>query len=198
MLRSLSKVWWAFLIRGLAAIAFGLVLWFRPGASLAVMVLLFGGWMLVDGVFTVFGSITHRKENDDWGWMLVGGLMSVVLGVLTLRAPGITAMVLMLYVAVWTIMMGVGQIALGWRIRNQIKNEWMLFLGGALALLFGISILWNPGAGALGIVWLIAGFSVVFGITLIAVAFRLKGMVGKLEGAVDYLKTAVKDRIGSH
>jgi uncharacterized membrane protein HdeD (DUF308 family) len=195
MVRALSKVWWAFLIRGIVAILFGLMLWFRPGLSLAALVMFFGAWMLVDGVFTIFSSIANRKANADWGWMLVGGIMSALLGVLTLRAPGLTAIVLILYIAVWAIMLGIGQIALGWRIRKEIEDEWMLFLGGTLALLFGISILWNPGAGAFGILWMIAFFSVLFGLSLVILSFRLKGLVGKLDKAVDEVKTAVKDRI---
>lgn len=180
MLQALAKSWWIVLIRGVVAVLLGLMLWFRPESSLAVLVLFFGAWMLVDGVFTVVASIVGRKEQEDWGWMLVSGIMSVILGVLTLRAPGITAIVLVLYVAVWAMMLGISQIALGWRIRKETRDEWMLYLGGAVSLLFGISVLWNPGAGALSIVWMIALFALLFGISLIVLSLRLKGLAGRL------------------
>jgi uncharacterized membrane protein HdeD (DUF308 family) len=113
MLNALASAWWVFLVRGIAAVVLGLSLWFQPAASLAVLVVFFGAWMLVDGIFTTVGAITGRKENEEWGWMLVSGIMSAILGALTLHAPGITAVVLVLYVAAWAIMAGISQIALG-------------------------------------------------------------------------------------
>jgi uncharacterized membrane protein HdeD (DUF308 family) len=98
-----------------------------------------------------------------------------------LRAPGITAVVLVLYVAAWAIMAGISHIALGWRIRKEVSGEWLLYLAGAAALLLGLSILWDPGAGALSIAWMLAFFSVLFGIGLIALSLRLKSAGGRLK-----------------
>jgi uncharacterized membrane protein HdeD (DUF308 family) len=88
--------------------------------------------------------------------------------------------VLVLYVAAWAIMAGISQIALGWRIRKEVEGEWLLYLAGAAALLLGLSILWDPGAGALSIAWMLAFLSSLFGIGLIALSLRLKGARGKL------------------
>jgi uncharacterized membrane protein HdeD (DUF308 family) len=88
VLNALSNAWWVFLVRGIAAVALGLSLWLQPAASLAVLVLFFGAWMLVDGIFTAVGAIAGRGENPEWGWMLVYGLLGAVLGGLTLHAPG--------------------------------------------------------------------------------------------------------------
>jgi uncharacterized membrane protein HdeD (DUF308 family) len=179
MLQALASAWWVFLVRGVVAVLLGVTIWFQPAASVAVLVLFFGAWMLVDGGFTVVGSIVRRHDNPEWGWMLVSGLMSLVIGMLTLRAPGITALVLMLFVAVWAMMLGIGQIALGWRVRKEVSNEWMLYLGGAVALGFGIAVMWNPAAGALSVLWMIAFFSILFGVSMILLSFRLKGLARK-------------------
>jgi uncharacterized membrane protein HdeD (DUF308 family) len=181
MLTALSRAWWVFLVRGIAAVVLGLSLWFQPAASLAVLVVFFGAWMLVDGIFTAIGAIAGRKENDEWGWMLVSGILSAILGALTLHAPGITAVVLVLYVAAWAIMAGISQIALGWRIRKEVSGAWWFYLAGAAALLLGLSILWDPGAGALSIAWMLAFFAVLFGIGLIALSLRLKSAGGRLK-----------------
>ena len=178
MLQALASTWWVFLVRGIAAVLLGITIWVQPAASVAVLVLFFGAWMLVDGVFTSIGSIVRRKENPEWGWMLVSGIMSLIIGVLTLRAPGLTVVVLVMFVSVWAMMLGIGQIALGWRIRKEVSNEWMLYLSGAVALLFGIMVMWNPAAGALSVLWMIAFFALLYGISLIVLSFRLKGLAG--------------------
>ena len=176
MLQALASAWWVFLIRGIVGVVLGITIWLQPAASVAVLVLFFGAWMLVDGIFTSIGSIVRRHDNPEWGWMLVSGIMSLVIGVLTLRAPGVTVVVLVLFVSVWAMMLGIGQIALGWRIRREVSNEWMLYLSGAVALLFGIMVMWNPAAGAVSVLWMIAFFSILFGISMIVLAFRLKGI----------------------
>jgi len=179
MLRALASVWWVFLIRGIVGVALGVMIWLQPAASVAVLVLFFGAWMLVDGIFTSIGSIVRRHENPEWGWMLVSGILSLVIGLLTLRAPGVTVVVLVLFVAMWAMMLGISQIALGWRIRKEVSNEWMLYLSGAVALLFGFMVMWNPAAGAVSVLWMIAFFSMLFGISMIVLSFRLKGLARK-------------------
>ena len=180
MLQALASAWWVFLVRGIVGVLLGVTIWLQPAASVAVLVLFFGAWMLIDGIFTMIGSIVRRNDNPEWGWMLVSGIMSLVIGLLTLRAPGLTVVVLILFVSVWAMMLGISQIALGWRIRREVSNEWMLYLGGAVALLFGISVMWNPAAGALSVLWMIAFFSILFGISMIVLSFRLKGLARKM------------------
>ena len=179
MLQALASAWWVFLLRGIVSVLLGVAIWFQPVASVAVLVVFFGAWMLVDGIFTSVGSIVRRNENPEWGWMLVSGIMSLVIGVLTLRAPGLTVVVLVMFVSVWAMMLGISQIALGWRIRKELSNEWTLYLSGAVALLFGIMVMWDPAAGAVSVLWMIAFFALLFGIALIVLSFRLKGLARK-------------------
>jgi uncharacterized membrane protein HdeD (DUF308 family) len=190
MLRGLAKYWWAIALRGVVAVLFGLMLMFRPGLSLATLVLLFGAYMLVDGVLTTFGAISGRKENDHWGMLLVGGLLSVLLGLLTFRAPGVAAIALLVYIAAWAIVTGVTLIAAGIRLRKEIESEWFLITGGVLAVLWGFWLLWNPAAGALGILWTMGIFAIAFGVAMILLAFRLKGMAAKLGKAVEGIRQA--------
>ncbi|HEX9181660.1 MAG TPA: DUF308 domain-containing protein, partial [Burkholderiales bacterium] len=93
--------------------------------------------------------------------------------------PGVTVVVLVLFVAMWAMMLGISQIALGWRIRKEVSNEWMLYLSGAVALLFGFMVMWNPAAGAVSVLWMIAFFSILFGVSMIVLSFRLKGLARK-------------------
>jgi uncharacterized membrane protein HdeD (DUF308 family) len=181
----LSKFWWALLLRGIVSVALALLLWLRPGVGLATLMLLLGAYMLVDGIVAVFTAIGGRSDNPDWGWMLAGGVLGALVGLLTLRAPAATALVIVLYVAVWAMMVGVTQIVTAIRVRNEIDNEWMLILGGVLAVLLGLFILWSPGAGVLSMLWTIATFVFLFGLLLIFAALRLRGFAGKMKNVAE-------------
>jgi uncharacterized membrane protein HdeD (DUF308 family) len=172
MLHSLAQNWWALALRGLAAVLFGLLTFLVPGITLLTLVLWFGVYALVDGAFNViafFRSFAHH-----WA-LLVEGLIGLVVGVLTFAWPAITAIALLYLIAFWAIFTGVFEIIAGIRLRKVISNEWLLLLMGLLSLVFGILILFAPGAGALAIVLWIGAYALVFGVFLLALAFRLRG-----------------------
>lgn len=111
-----------------------------------------------------------------WWVLLSEGILGIVLGVLTLVWPGITALVLLVFIAVWAVLTGIMEIAAAIQLRQEIQGEWLLALGGALSILWGIILFVRPGAGALAIAWLIGVFAILFGIALIALAFRVRGL----------------------
>jgi uncharacterized membrane protein HdeD (DUF308 family) len=177
----LSRGWWRLLLRGLAAIAFGLLTLFRPGISLAALVLLFGLYALVDGILDVWTAIEGRKENDHWWVMLLGGLLGIVVGFIALTTPGITALALLFYIAIWAIARGVLQIVAAIRLRREIEGEWLLVLGGLATVLFGLLLITRPGAGALAVLWLIGVYAIIFGIILVSLAFKVRGFAQRVE-----------------
>ena len=179
----LSRNWWLLLLRGIAAIAFGILTWIYPGLTVAVLVLLFGAYCLVDGVLGVWSAITGRKEHDDWWILLLVGLLGIGVGILTFMAPGLTAIGLLFYIAVWAIATGVLEIIAAIRLRKQIEGEWMLILGGIVSVIFGVLLMAQPGAGADAVVWLIAAYAVLFGILLVILAFKAKNFGGSLAPA---------------
>jgi uncharacterized membrane protein HdeD (DUF308 family) len=114
--------------------------------------------------------------------LLSEGILGIVLGVLTLVWPSITALVLLVFIAVWAVLTGIMEIAAAIQLRHEIQGEWLLALSGALSVLWGIILFVRPGAGALAIAWLIGVFAILFGIALIALAFRVRGLGGRGEG----------------
>jgi len=169
----LRRSWWLLLLRGIAAIAFGVLTWSQPGLSLAALVLLFGAYCLADGVLAVWAAIAG-KDHHDWGVLLLVGLVGIVVGVLTFMSPGITALALLFYIAIWAIATGVLQIAAAIRLRKEIKDEWWLILAGLASVVFGVLLMAQPGAGALALLWLIASYAVVFGVLMVILAFRAR------------------------
>jgi uncharacterized membrane protein HdeD (DUF308 family) len=171
MLHLLARRWWALALRGLFAVIFGLLTFFVPGITLISLVLLFGFYAILDGVFDIVSAI--RASRHHWA-LVVEGIVGIIVGVLTIVWPGITAMALLYLIAVWAILTGVLEIIAGIRLREIITNEWLLILMGVISVLFGILIIAFPRAGALAIVLWIGAYAFVFGVILIVLAFRLR------------------------
>jgi uncharacterized membrane protein HdeD (DUF308 family) len=176
LIETLKRHWWVPVIRGIAAVVFGVIAFVYPGLTVAVLVLLFGAWVLVDGVFRVIGAIGHRASDKEWGLDLIIGIMGIIIGLLTFHAPRITALALIIYIAAWALMIGATEIALAIKLRREIKGEWFLILMGLVSILFAITLLWNPIPGALALVWLIGSYAIVFGILGVILGFRLRSL----------------------
>ena len=170
----LTRTWWLVALRGLAAIAFGLIALFMPGITLLALVLLFGAYAMVDGAFKVVSGLRKRPDGSGGdGWTVLAGILGILAGVVTVVWPGITALVLLVLIASWAIVTGAFEIVAAYRLRQQIEGEAMLALGGVLSIAFGVLALLMPGAGALAVVWLIGAYAVATGIILLTAAYRL-------------------------
>src|SRR5215469_10678664 len=146
MLETLARNWWALALRGFMAVLFGLLTFLLPGTTLVTLVLLFGAYALVDGIFNVIAFF--RVSSHHWA-LLIEGVIGLIAGILTFVWPAITAFVLLYLIAFWAVFTGVFEIIAGIHLRKVITNEWLLLLIGALSLLFGVLILLAPGVGAL-------------------------------------------------
>jgi uncharacterized membrane protein HdeD (DUF308 family) len=177
----LARHWWVIALRGLVAVLFGILAFAWPGLTLAVLVLLFGAYALVDGILGVVAAL--RGDAQHRLAMLLEGIVSILAGLAAFVWPGLTALVLLYIIAFWAILTGVLEIVAAVRLRRVIQNEWGLLIGGALSVLFGLVLVVAPGAGALAVVWIIGSYAVVFGITLLALAWRLREHAQRLGGA---------------
>jgi len=173
MLQVLASRWWALALRGVIAVLFGLLAFLIPGVTLVSLVMLFGFYAILDGVFDIVSAI--KAPGHHWP-LLVEGIVGILAGIVTFLWPGITAMVLLYLIAFWAILTGVLEIVAGIRLRAVIANELLLILMGVLSILFGILIILFPGAGALAIILWIGAYAVVFGVILIVLAFRLRSL----------------------
>jgi len=172
----LRRTWWMLLLRGLFAIVFGVLTWVLPGVSLAALVLLFGAYVMADGILGVWSAVAGRKEHEHWWVMFIAGLLGIAVGVLTFLAPGVTALVLLFYIAIWAIATGVLQIVVAIRLRKEMSGELLLILAGLASVLFGILLVVRPDAGALAVLWLIATYAVFFGVLLVMLALKVRSV----------------------
>jgi uncharacterized membrane protein HdeD (DUF308 family) len=183
MLEQISRNWWMFAVRGVAAVIFGLLALIWPGQTMLALVLVFGAYALVDGIFSVVAGIAFRRYFERWWAVLLEGIVGIVIGLLAFFWPNITALVLLYLIAAWALITGILEIVAAIQFRRVLTNEWMYILGGLLSILFGVLLFAFPGAGAVSVVWLIGIYAIVFGISEITFAFRLRGLRREIEKA---------------
>ncbi|WP_197023833.1 HdeD family acid-resistance protein [Microbulbifer sp. HZ11] len=176
LLRAMADNWWVALLRGLFAIAFGVLTFIWPGISLLSLVFLFAIYTLIDGVVALYGAIKGRGqvERSSLWWLLFVGITGIAAGILTFVYPQVTALVLVIFIGAWALVRGIFEIVGALRLRKEIEHEWLLIFAGFLSVIFGLVLLLKPGAGALALLWLIGSYAIVFGIILVWLAFRLK------------------------
>ena len=174
MLSLVSRDWWVYAVRGIAAILFGIMALIWPAPTLAVLVLLFGAYAFVDGVAMLValarGDTLARQHKWATGLM---GVLGIVAAIVTLVLPGMTALTLLYVVAIWAIAMGSLQIVAAIEFRREIDGEFFMVLGGLLSIAFGGLLVAFPGTGLLSLVWLVGFWAELSGFSSLGIAYRL-------------------------
>lgn len=176
----LKRGWWLLVLRAIAAIAFGVLTWFQPAISLAALVLLFGAYALADGILGLWIAISGRHLNEYWWVLMLASLVGIGVGILTFLAPGVTALALLFYIALWAIATGLLQLVAALRLRREIRGEWWLILAGLASVAFGAILIARPTAGALAVLSLIAAYAVVFGVLQLLLAFKVRSFTAAI------------------
>ena len=167
---------WGFtLARGLAALIFGLLALFSPGVTLTYLVLLFGMFVLFDGLSALFFAFGHTSSRS-WGWTAMMGFIGVGIGIFTLFSPGFTTLFLLYTIAFWAVLSGVMEMITAYRLRNEIPGawEWLVGLSGLLSVVFGVFLYVSPGAGALSVITIIGAYALIAGVVLMIQAFQMR------------------------
>ena len=171
----LAQSWWALALRGLVAILFGLAALFWPSLILAVLIVLFGAYALIDGVLAVIAAFRSSGRGMRRPLLLIEGAIGILFGLLALFWPDLTALTLLYIIAFWVILSGIARIVMAIMLRQEIENEWSIALSGVLSVILGIVLILLPGAGLLAYTWLIGLLALALGIVLIYYAFRVRG-----------------------
>jgi uncharacterized membrane protein HdeD (DUF308 family) len=170
----IARNWWSLLLRGLLAILVGILTFIWPGITLGALVLLFGAYALLDGVFSLVGAWYASKAHERWGVLLLQGVAGIVAATITVFWPAITALALVYIISAWAVVTGVFEIIAAVRLRKYITGEWLLALGGFASVLFGFLLVAFPLAGAIVIALWVGAYALVFGALMVALSFRLR------------------------
>lgn len=173
LLHALAKNWWLLLLRGIAAIVFGVLTFVWPGITLLTLVLFYGAFALVDGVLAIAAAIMGGQPAPRW-WLAIVGLLGIGAGIVTFAWPVVTTLLLLFFIAGWAIAMGIFEIVGAIRLRKEIDNEWWLIASGAMSVIFGLILIFAPGTGALALIYVIGVFAILHGVALVALALRLR------------------------
>lgn len=172
LLSALSRNWGWVLFRGIVAVLFGILAFAWPAITLFTLVILYGVYVLVDGVSALIAAFKGGTLAPRW-WLVLVGLLGIAAGAVVFFWPGISALALLLFIGVVSIVRGVFEVIGAIALRKEITNEWLLILSGLASIVFGVVVVLFPGSGALALIWLIAAYAMAFGFLLIGFAFRL-------------------------
>jgi uncharacterized membrane protein HdeD (DUF308 family) len=175
---NLSRNWWVIVLRGVAAIIFGLAAFVWPGLTIVSLVLLFGAYALVDGLFSIYTGLTHMGDSRRWWILALEGLAGVAVGIMAFVWPTAASVALLYVIAGWAILTGILEIVAAIRLRREISNEWLLALSGVASIALGALLIMQPAIGLVTVVWTLAGYAIFFGIMLVLLGFRLRGLNG--------------------
>jgi uncharacterized membrane protein HdeD (DUF308 family) len=175
MLSLITKNWWMVVLRGVFAILFGLMAWTWPGVTLGVLVTIWGIYAFADGILALAAAFSGATGRP-WWTLLLEGLVCLGAAGVAFFEPGVTALVLLYIIAWWAIVTGVLEIVAAVQLRKEIEGEFWLGLAGLGSVLFGLFLMIRPGEGALAVTWVIGVYAVLFGVFLVALGFRLKGL----------------------
>lgn len=170
----LAQNWWAIALRGVFAILFALIAFFWPGATILSFVLFFSAYMLVDGVFAIVAAVRAASNNQRWGLLVLEGIVDILAGIVAFIWPGLTVVFFITLMAVWSLITGILMVVAAFKLDPAFGRGWLIF-SGIVSVLFGVALLIAPLVGAVVLTWWLGAYALVFGITLLILAFKLKG-----------------------
>lgn len=183
--KSLTKYWWTILIVGIAIFVLGIMIFARPGESYASLTVAFGILILLSGILQVTISVTERYLPDR-GWLIAGGVIEIILGVILLFNKAFTALTLPYFLAFWLLFRGFNLIGFASDMRSlKVSGMGWTIAFAILLIICSLLILFSPtviGVGAViilvGVAFLLAGISVmVFGFELFSIRYRYKKLM---------------------
>lgn len=175
MMSILIKNWWAFVIRGVLAVAFGLIALFLPGVTMLSLVLVFAAYAIADGIFAIVAAVRAAKQGERWGLLTFEGLVDILAGVAAAVWPGVTVVVFVALVAAWALISGGLMLAAAFHVDADNGRIWLI-IGGLASVVFGALLVIAPLSGAVVLTWWIGAYALVFGIAMIVFALKLRSL----------------------
>jgi len=165
--------WWALALRGAVAILFAIIAFFWPGMTATVLILVFGFYALLDGIFALIAALRLHRQHRRSTPFLVEGILNLLLAVLIFAWPGLALVALVYFIALWALISGGAMIAAGIALIRH-SGEWLLVVSGALSVVLGIILFFVPAAGVVALSWWLGAYALLFGIALLSAAFRIR------------------------
>jgi uncharacterized membrane protein HdeD (DUF308 family) len=165
---------WAIALRALLASAFGACVLVARGLPMPALVIAYGMYSVVDGIFAFSVALQRRGPNEGprWAYLLLG-LSGIGLGLVMLLWGGMTIALLVYLVAASATVSGLAQLVGALRLRQQVCGEWLMAVGGLFAVAFGVTVVALSVGSATLASW-VGCYRLVDGAILAALALRLR------------------------
>ena len=189
---TLSRNWWAFVLRGVVALVIAVLAWLMPAEAIFTLTIVFGAFAFADGVFGLISAVRNIRKGERWAWLAVSGVLGILTGAVVLLAPLVATVVLAVFlwvsIAFWSVFSGILEIATAIRLRKEIEGEIWLGLSGALSVLLGVVVVWfltvRPAESLLALGWLLGLYAAIFGVAMILLGLKLRGGSAQAEDGV--------------
>ncbi len=162
--------WWLVLLEGIFAAIFGLLLLIAPGATLLFLIQVLGFYFLIGGMLRL---VSIFIDASLWGWKLFAGILGVIAGILVLRHPLWSAVVVPEYLVFLIGFLAIFQGAAG-LVQAFQGGGWGAGLLGLLGIIFGIILVLNPLIGVVALPFVLGGFMLVGGIAAVVASARMR------------------------
>lgn len=172
MAKASNRASWMMITRGVIAIIFGIMVTAWPTSTLLVIVWLFGVFALIDGIIGVAHWFADAASRSTWG--IVSAVISILAGLVAIVWPGPTALAMAFLIGFWALLLGASQIALAMQVKKTMKHWYLLLISGIITVIFGLILVFVPGAGLLSLLWLLSIFAIIEGILLIALGIFVR------------------------
>jgi uncharacterized membrane protein HdeD (DUF308 family) len=178
--------WWSVALRGLAAMAFGVIALLWPDITVHVLIVIFGLFVLIDGIFELYNASNARRHDQKWAWLATRGCIGVFIGIIAFAWWTATATVFLYIIAIWAIVSGVGWLVITYRFPLSKAGKWLLGLGGLISVIFGIVLIAHPAGGATAVIWLIGAYAIVFGVIVTSLGYQIMRLQKAAAKATNY------------
>lgn len=165
--------WWALALRGLAAIVFALLAFSWPGLTAIALILLFGAYAFVDGVFALIAALREARVHGHSGALLCEAVLDLIIAAICFIWPGVALIALVYLIAIWAIVTGVALVVAGMAL-VRLSGELLVLAGGLLSILLGVILIVHPAIGAIALSWWLGFYALLFGVALLVAAFRIR------------------------
>ena len=176
MIDRITSHWWVYLLRGILALAAGLLALVYPGAAILAVTLIFGAYAFIDGILAVTAAVRMNHADHNWIWLLVEGVLGIAVGIYVVIFPGAAALVLALLLGAWALVTGVLAIGSAVALRRWVPGEWWMLLTAIVSIVFGVAALLNIAVGLLGIAYIFAWYAIIAGVVFLGLSFRLRNL----------------------
>jgi len=177
MLETMVKNWWLVSLRGLVALALGIIMLVMDPLEAAVLLVLFiGFYALVDGIFALVVGIMNRPPHRNRAWLIAEGIIGILAGAAILAAPLLAGTLIVYFIAFWALLTGILELVFSIAEWKSLPGAWMILVNGIISVLLGGLILANVVAGTVLLVFIIAIYLVIFGLLLMLLGFSLKSV----------------------